>query len=206
MAKTNQFLLMIETDKAAAAHFKQIMLEMPMGPGTDQTRDDPLYHASNTEFQKYWSEQESREFAPAKGLEDWMKIPEEAAEATGASSLASLLSKGASAEMPMLGALLGEKGGLAGMAGGATGAALGGVPGAIVGSELGKAVDFGHEVGVQSDPGGAQTLMAGTPVGPQGQLGDETVKFLRSIDSNIRGIYNDGIKLREAAARFGMKV
>ena len=205
MAKTNQFLLMIETDKAAAAHFKQIMLEMPMGPGTDQTRDDPLYHASNTEFQKYWSEQESREFAPAKGLEDWMKIPEEAAEATGASSLASLLTKGVGAEMPMLGALLGS-GSVGGMVGGAAGAALGGVPGAILGQTLGKEFSPTEKIGVQSDAGGTAAILGGGAPDMTGMRAEESVKFLRSMSSDIRSLVSDGIKLRETNTRRGNKV
>jgi len=64
------------------------------------------------------------------------------------------------------------------------------------------------KVGIQSDPGGAQTMLSETAIKQTGNLGaDEAVRFLRSIDRNIGSIVNSGIRVVEGGgARIGMKL
>jgi outer membrane lipoprotein SlyB len=131
---------------------------------------------------------------------------------------------GMAADLPIVGPLAGAlavaqgKGAVGGfgawggaVAGGAIGTAIGGPIGGVIGTMIGasKGGDIGQklqkntmnpdDIGVQSDPGGAFTLLSEKPTaetGNSGGNGGESVRFLRSIDKNISQMVSEGLKTK----------
>jgi hypothetical protein len=103
-------------------------------------------------------------------------------------------------------------GGFAGAAAGTAvapgiGTAIGAVAGALLGGEAGEKVGEmlpSAAAGLQSDPGGQQTLVGGGAA--QSTSPAEMLAYLRSMDKHMQSMVNDGLQQRDSGPRTGYKV